>query len=86
VRLEEAVKMAKAMKIEKRARAAEKLLDLLLSTPAAEKIPAEIGWKIVEYLRVGRLSEPEALGHLIYTLNLLEPEKLEEILGGGGGC
>ena len=42
--------------------------------------------EIVEYLRVGRLSEPKALGHLIYALNLLEPEKLEEILGGGGGC
>lgn len=84
MKLEEAVEKAEALDIEERARVAERLLDLLLSTPAAGKIPVEIGWRIVEYLSEGRLSEPEALGHLIYALSLVEPGKLEQVLERGG--
>lgn len=82
MRLEDALRLAAGMGAGERERVAEALLEVVLSTVNAEAVPDEVGWRVAEAARAGRLSEPEELGHLIYAASLAEPSKVERVLRG----
>jgi len=82
VRLEDALRLAEGMSGEERERLAGELLEVILSTVNAEMVPDEVGWKVMEAARAGKLSEPMELAHLLYAVSLAEPSKLERILRG----
>ncbi len=74
------IKVVERLSIQKRLELAEELLDILLSSVNLERIQDDIGWKINEAYREGKLSNVEFLGEIAYAVSIAEPSKFRKMV------
>lgn len=74
------IKVVERLSIQERLELAEELLDILLSSVNLEKVQDDVGWKINESYREGKLSDAEFLGEIAYAVSIAEPSKLRKII------
>lgn len=79
------LEIVRKLTFEERIILVEELIDVLLSSVNLETVPDDVGWKINEAYREGRLSREEFLGELAYAVSVAEPAKFQKILAKMGG-
>jgi len=58
----------------------EELLDILLSSVNLEMVPDDVGWRVNQAYRDGKLIEDEFLRDLAYAVSIAEPAKFRRIV------
>jgi len=58
----------------------EELLDILLSSVNLEMVPDNVGWRVNQAYRDGKLIEDEFLRDLAYAVSIAEPAKFRRIV------
>lgn len=74
------IEVLRKLSIEDRESLVEELLDILLSSVNLEMVPDDVGWKINEAYRQGRVSRDELIRELAYAVSIAEPGKFNKIL------
>jgi len=70
----------KELTIEEKYSLMEELLDVLLSSVNLEMVPDDLGWRINQAYRDGKLIEDEFLKELAYAVSIAEPAKFRRII------
>ncbi|MCL7402549.1 MAG: hypothetical protein LZ168_07185 [Thaumarchaeota archaeon] len=70
----------KELAIEEKHNLVEELLDILLSSVNLEMVPDDVGWRINQAYRGGKLTEEEILRELAYAVSIAEPAKFRRII------
>jgi len=70
----------KELAIEEKYSLMEELLDVLLSSVNLEMVPDDLGWRINQAYRDGKLIEDEFLKELAYAVSIAEPAKFRRII------
>ncbi|MEN2975186.1 MAG: hypothetical protein ABDH32_06390 [Candidatus Caldarchaeales archaeon] len=78
--VEELLRIVSGLSIEEKRKLVEELLDILISSVNLENVPDDVGWRIVEAYRSGRLYDHQTIRDLGYAVSLAEPSKLAKIL------
>ncbi|MBS7609768.1 hypothetical protein KEJ19_04255 [Candidatus Bathyarchaeota archaeon] len=67
--------IAEGIPYELRSSVMERLVDILLRSPNATKVPSRLVWALLFDWKAKRLQEPEGLKNLLEAAILAEPEK-----------
>ena len=67
---------------EDRRKLVDEVLEIVLSSPNADLVPDEVGWKISDKFRSGELYDFHGFKLLLEAANRCEPVKLERLLEG----
>ncbi|MCS7126502.1 MAG: hypothetical protein NZ929_06310 [Aigarchaeota archaeon] len=80
VSLEEFSEIIRRLSSEEKKKLVEDLLDILLSSVNLENVPDEVGWRITEAYREGKMHDLQIFRELAYAISIAEPSKFTKIL------